>query len=139
MNEVVEVKRFAEDEKAAMKSIAYFQLRVFGMLHDELVVSEIAEGAAAIGLPRHRDEVADRQVLCFDVLCLYLAGAVVLSDLVDEAVPIAESEKTGEDVECAVTGFVGAVDIAPKAFQCGGAEVLMDALPNGAAEENKVG
>ena len=139
LNEVVEVERLSEDEKAAMKSIAYFQLRVFGMLHDELVVSEIAEGAATVGFPRHSDEVADRQVLCFDVLCLYLAGSVVLTDVVNEAVPIAESEKTGEDVECAVTGFVGAVDIAPKAFQCGGAEVLMDALPNGAAEENKVG
>ncbi len=44
--------------------------------------------------------------------------------MVDEVVPIVETEETREDVECAVTGCVGNVDITPKAFQCGGAELF---------------
>lgn len=138
LNEVVEVERLSEDKEAATEGVPFFQLGVFGVLHDELVISEIAEGAAAIGLPRHGDEVADRQVFGLDMFALHLVGTAVLADVVDETVPIAETEETREDVECAVTGFVGAVDIAPKAFQCGGAEVFVRALPDGATEECEV-
>ena len=52
MHEVVQIKRFAENEKATTESVTHFQFRVFGLLDDEAVVTEIAEGAAAVGLPR---------------------------------------------------------------------------------------
>ena len=71
------------------------------------------------------------------MFALHLVGTAVLADVVDETIPIVESEKTGEDVECAVTGLVRTVDIAPETFQRGGAEVFVDALPDGTAEEKK--
>lgn len=40
LNEVVEVERLSEDKEAATEGVPFFQLGVFGVLHDELVISE---------------------------------------------------------------------------------------------------
>ena len=111
MNEVVEVKRLAQDEQSATESVTCFQLGVLSLLHNELIIAKITEGAAAVGLPRNADEVADRQVVGLDVFALHLVGTAVLADVFDETVPIFETEKAGEDLERAVACFVGTVNI----------------------------
>ena len=58
--QIVQIKRLAEDEQAAAEGVADFELGVFGFFHDESVVAEIAESAAAVGFPRHHHMVADR-------------------------------------------------------------------------------
>ncbi len=54
MYEAGQIERLAKDEKAAKERVAHFQLGVFGLLDDELLLAEIAESAAAVGHPSRR-------------------------------------------------------------------------------------
>ena len=139
LDEAREVKRLAEDEQATTEGIADFEFGVFGLLHDELLFAQIAEGATAIGPPRHLDKVAFFELTGFDVRRQHHIGVAFLADVLNKLIPIGKTEKTRQDLQCAVTGFVGTVDVTPEAFQGGGTHGLMSTIPNGTAEEDEVG
>ena len=80
LDEAREVKRLAEDEQATTEGIADFEFGVFGLLHDELLFAQIAEGATAIGPPRHLDKVAFFELTGFDVRRQHLIGVAFLAD-----------------------------------------------------------
>ena len=69
----------------------------------------------------------------------HTVGAVVLADMLQKTVPILKSQEFRQDFKRAVAGGVGTVDVAPKTFQRGGADVFVGAFPDGTAEEGEVG
>lgn len=139
LDEAGEVKWLAEDEQAATEGIADFEFGVFGLLHDELLFAQIAEGATAIGPPRHLDKVAFFELTGFDVRRQHLIGVAFLADALYKLFPIGKTKKTRQYLQCAVTGFVGTLDVTPEAFQGSGTHGLMCVIPNGTAEEDEVG
>ena len=73
------------------------------------------------------------------MLRLNEVGAIVLTNVCKESVPVVEAEELREDVERAVARGVGAVDVAPQPFQRSRAHGLVCALPDGTAQEDEVG
>ena len=69
----------------------------------------------------------------------YTVGAVVLANVFQKTIPVLEPKESGQHFKGAVARGVGAVDIAPQAFQRRGADVFVDAFPNGTAEEGEIG
>lgn len=138
LDELGEVERLVKDEDAAVERVAHLQLGVFGFFNDELLVAKIAERAATVGHPRHFDAVASLQLIGFDVGREHLVRIAFMADALHEAVPVVKTEKTRQDLQRAVAGLIGTVDIAPQAFQGGGTHRLMSAIPHGTAEEDEV-
>ena len=134
-----EIKRLAEDEEAAIEGVAHFEFGVLGSLHDELFFAQIAEGATAIGHPRHLDKVAFFELTGFDVRRQHRIRVAFLADALDKLVPVGEAEKSRQDLQRAVTGLVGTVDVTPEAFQGGGAHGLARAFKHGTTKEDEVG
>ena len=67
LDEVVQIERFAQDEKAGDEGVSFLQFRVLGLFHDEMRLALAAERTAAVGFPGDEDPVAGLQVCGVDV------------------------------------------------------------------------
>ena len=123
----------------AREGVSQFQFGVFSGFHDELLVAEVTESAAAVGLPRYGDAVADIQVICFYERRQHGVGAIVLSEMDEEIVPVLESKELGEDDQGAVSNGSHALEVAPKAFQGGGTQLFVGAFPDDVAKSVEIG
>ena len=123
-----------------MESVADLEFGVHGFRHLEVPLTQMQEPASAVGLPRHQDAGALRDVVGVKgVVEDVMGGLAVGGVMLQEVLPVAEAHTASQQRErCRVGGAV-ALHVAPDALEGGVAQRVLASHGNRFSEKGEIG
>ena len=93
-----------------LERVSFLQFGVLGLLDPELEVTQIAEQAVAVRLPRYGNAFAGSQFVYADVERPDRVGPFAVVDMVQAIIPIPEAEEPGQDIQRIASCFFSQMD-----------------------------